>query len=332
MYSGGLFAAFSKQILAFFGANAELLPNVREYSDLIVRFFPFFVFPTFLGAFIRNDGAPALTMIAVVSGGVVNVFFDWFLVFPMGMGMRGAAIATVIGTAIQTAIMCGRFFSKKCGLRLVKPRAFFKKAKKIAAIGTGASILDLGTVVIVIIMNNRIIKYGGNSELAVYGVLAATTSLFQALYCGVGQAIQPLVSANFGANQTGRIKEIRKLSLITTVILGVIFTAIGELFPVQTVKLFVNATPAVIGVAPPILRAYSLIFIPLGSNVLSAYYLQSVMRDKASAVIAALRSVALSGVCAFVLPLIFGLGGIWAALPVSETLTAIIAVSAVFFF
>lgn len=325
-----LFVLFSNQILTFFGADAKLLPKAMEYAEWIILFFPFFVFPYFISAFIRNDGAPVLTMVAVVIGGLVNVFLDWFLVFPMKMGMRGAAIATVTGTITQLVIMCSRFFSKNCKLKISKTKNFFKKAKRILTLGIGASILDLGTVIIIIITNNAIKKYGGNSELAVYGVLATLISLFQALYCGVGQAIQPLVSANYGAAEFKRIKQIWKLSFVTVIALGVLLTIICELLPVQIVKVFVKATPAVSEIASKIVRIYSLAFVPLGINVLAAYYLQSIMREKASIIIAALRSIVVSSILIMILPVFFGIDGVWIAIPVSEFIVVIFSLAYIY--
>ena len=141
-------------------------------------------------------GAPGLAMAAVIIGGCVNIFGDWFFGFPLGMGMTGAALATVIGTCVQVIIMCLHFFSRKCTLRLVKPNHIMPAIRQTLSIGFGASILDLGTVILAIIMNNQIMRYGNATALAVYGVVATISSLFQALYCGVGQAIQPIVSAN----------------------------------------------------------------------------------------------------------------------------------------
>lgn len=319
------FILFHKEIFTFFGADTELMPKVMEYAEWIIRFFPFFIAPTFVSSFIRNDGAPSLAMTAVIIGGCINVFLDWFLVFPLGMGMRGAAIATVVGTVLQVLIMCGHFFRKKCNLKIVKPFKLSNAFRNILKIGFGASVLDLGTVIIAIIMNNQIMQYGGTTELAVYGVIATITSLFQALYCGVGQAIQPLVSANCGAGYTERIKNFWKMSLGTVVVLGVIFTAIGELLPIPMVKLFVNATPEVIAATPEIVRLYFILFIPLGITVLSTYYLQSTMHDKMSMLIAVLRSVVVSGFMLYILPMFFDINGVWLAMPISELMVAMFA-------
>lgn len=319
------FVLFHDQIFTFFGADAELMPKVMEYAEWIIWFFPFFIAPTFISSFIRNDGAPTLAMAAVIIGGAVNIFLDWFLVFPLEMGMRGAAIATVTGTVLQVLIMCGHFFRKKCNLKLVKPFKMRSAVLNILGIGFGASVLDLGTVILAIIMNNQIMKYGGTTELAVYGVIATITSLFQALYCGVGQAIQPLVSANCGAGNKDRIKKFWKMSLGTVIALGVIFTAIGELLPIPMVKLFVNATPEVIAATPNIVRLYFMLFIPLGITVLSTYYLQSTMHDKTSMLIAILRSVAVSGILLYILPMFLNINGVWLAMPISEFIVAVIA-------
>lgn len=319
------FALFHEQIFTFFGADETVMPKVMEYAQWIIWTFPVFISPTFISSFIRNDGAPTLAMAAVIVGGCVNMFGDWFLVFPMGMGMEGAAIATVMGTILQAAIMCSHFFSKKCMLRLVKPFDMGKAIRKIFEIGFGASILDLGTVLISILMNNQIMKYGGTVELAVYGVAATISSLFQALFCGIGQAIQPLVSSNYGAKKTERVMQFWRMSLITAIILGVAFTAIGELFPTQIVRLFVDVTPEILIAAPGIIRLYFIYILFLGITVVGTYYLQSTMRDKMSMLIALLRSVILSSLFIFVLPLMWDITGVWLALPVSECIVAVFA-------
>lgn len=320
-----LFALFHEPIFAFFGADAELMPTVMEYARWLIWFLPVFILPTFVSSFIRNDGAPGLAMSAVIIGGCVNIFGDWFFCFPLGMGMTGAALATVLGTCIQVIIMCSHFFTKKCTLRFVKPNHIKPAICQTLSIGFGASALDLGTVILAIIMNNQIMHYGDTTALAVYGVVATITSLFQALYCGVGQAIQPIVSANCGAMQTERIKQTWKMSFVTVIVLGCVFTAIGELFPEQIVRLFIDATPEVVEAAPSIIRPFFLLFLSLGVTVLATYHLQSIMHGTMSMVIAVLRSVVVSGLLLYVLPLFWDIIGVWIAMPISELVVAAIA-------
>lgn len=320
-----IFALFHQQIFTFFGADTELMPKVMEYARWLIWFLPVFILPTFISSFIRNDGAPGLAMAAVIIGGCVNIFGDWFFVFPLGLGMTGAAMATVLGTSVQVIIMCIHFFTKKCTLRIVKPNHVKPAICQTLGIGFGASVLDLGTVILSIIMNNQIMRYGDTNALAVYGVVATITSLFQALYCGVGQAIQPIVSANCGAMQADRIKQVWKMSLTTVIVLGIGFTAVGELFPTQIVRLFMDVTPEVLTVAPGIIRPFFLLFLFLGVTVLATYHLQSIMHGRMSMMIAVLRSVVISGLLIYILPLVMGILGVWVAMPISELIVAVIA-------
>ncbi len=320
-----LFARFSKPILFFFGATQGTLPLVMRYVQWLIRCWPIFIFSTFIGAFVRNDNAPGLVMAGVISGGCFNIFGDWFFVFPLGMGMEGAAIATVLGTTLQCLILCSHLFRKCCGLKLAKPFRMGKAIRKIFVIGIGASLLDLGTVVLSTITNNQILRYGSEVELAIYGVMTTIAALVQAMYCGVGQAIQPLVSANFGGRQYGRVRQFLKMSVVTVLIMGVLFTVLAECLPVPIVQLFMDATPEVLAAAPNSMRLYSLLYLFLGFTVLSTYYLQSVMRDRASMAIGILRSLVVSGLLLYLLPLFWGINGVWLALPISECIVTVVA-------
>lgn len=317
---------FQKPIFQLFGANADVMPKTVEYGRMIIWFLPVFVFTIFIPSFIRNDGAPKLVMAAVVTGGCVNIFGDWFLVFPMKMGMTGAALATVIGTMIQAVIMGSYFFRKRCRLKFVRPNHFKKGFLGIVRIGIGAGALDLGIIIIGIVMNNQILRYGSTTELAIYGVLATLMSLIQALFCGVGQAIQPLVSTNYGAGKGDRIRTVWRYSIVTAAAMGIVFMLIGELFPVQITRLFMKAGPEVIAAAPEIFRLFSIVYLFLGITVVCAYYLQSVMKEKASMVVGFMHSMVLSTLLCMILPVVFGMSGVWLALPATELLISLLGV------
>lgn len=264
-------------------------------------------------------------MAAVIIGGCINMFGDWFLVFQLGMGMKGAAIATVIGTTVQLIVLSTHFFTKKCSLRLVKPFHVLPAIQGILITGFGTAVLDLGVVILAILTNNQIIRYGSNIALAIYGVVATISSLFQALFNGVGQAIQPIVSANCGAGSTDRMKHTWKLALTTVIGMGIVFTAVGVLFPVQMIRLYMDATPEVIAAAPDIIRPYFLVFLFLGINIAVTYYLQSAMHSKMSMVVAILRSLVISGLLLIVLPVLLDILGVWLAMPIAELIVTVIA-------
>lgn len=321
-----VFALLGEHILAFFGADAETLRTAMRYARWIIAFWPVIIAPIFLSAFIRNDGAPELAMAAVIIGGLINMFGDWFFVFPLGMGNEGAAIATIIGAGVQTVIMFSYFFRKSCKLHLANPRLLKKAVKNIVAVGFGAGVLDLGTVFLTVIINKQAMHYGGAAALAICGVLTTVFALFQALFSGVGQAVQPLVSANFGAGNGGRICSVFRLSLGTVLALGVVFTLLGLLFPAQIVRLFMTATPEVLSLAPAMLRPYFLLFLFLSVTVLATYYLQSIVQARMAMAISLLHSFIVTGLFLFIMPTLWGLTGVMLAMPAAELVVAVIAV------
>lgn len=265
-------------------------------------------------------------MAAVVTGGCINIFGDWFLVFPMKMGMIGAALATVMGTSVQALIMGIYFFQKRCRLSIARPHHIIRGFRRVLQIGIGASLLDLVTIIIGIMMNRQILRYGDTTQLAVFGVIATILSLFQALFCGVGQAIQPLVSSNFGAGQRDRYYKIRDYSLVTVIIMGAAFCMLGECFPAEITKLFVSDAPEVFAAAPRAFRLFFPIFLFLGIVVDSDYYLQSLMKEKKSIIIGLMHSVILSGSFCLILPVLFSMNGVWIAVPLADMLTAFIGI------
>ena len=319
-----VFSLFREQIFTLFGANAEVMPKTIEYGKWIIWFLPVFIFTPFMGAFLRNDGAPGLVMAAVVIGGGLNVFGDWFLVFPMKMGMTGAAVASVIGTSVQCVVLASHVFKKTCKLKLVRPRRIFRGFRKMLQIGIGASALDLGAVTIGMMINNQIARRGGTTELAVFGVMSTLMSLFFALFAGVGQAVQPIVSTNYGAGKPERIRTIWRLSFATVLLLGALFTLIGELFPIRITQFFMDATPAVLAAAPRIFRLFFPMFAFLGVTVLAAYYLQSVMEVRVSMAVGLSHSILVSGLILLVLPAVLGMDGVWLAMPVTELIVGMI--------
>ena len=316
-----------EQIFRLFGANDAIMPKVLEYGDLIVYCMPLFVIPNFMGCFVRNDKSPAHVMAAVISGGIVNIIGDIVFVFPLHMGMRGAALATVLGAGLQTVIMLLHLFKKRSNLRFVKPVDFPRTTGVVLLAGLSAGVLELGTVVISTVMNNQIMRYGTEAHLAVFGVISTVAALFQALYGGVGLAVQPISSANYGARQPDRILRALLLGVICTAALTAVFTLVLELAPVEVVSLIMTTTPDVVAATPRMTRLFSLWFVVLGFNVLGVYYLQSISRSRMAMFISILRSFALSTLLMYTLPLGMGLDGVMLALPISETAVLILTVS-----
>ncbi len=313
-------ALWRTQIFTLFGANDRLMPLVLEYGDWIIWTFPAFILSAYLTCMVRCDGAPNVVMGAVIAGGIFNVFGDWFLVFPMGMGMTGAAIATAGGTVIQLLVLWGFLFTRHSRLRLVKPWELSKAIFKAVTAGFSASVLEFAFIVLTCILNNQIMRYGGEVALSVFGVVLSCSGMFQHIYTGVGQAVQPIAVTNYGAGQLRRIISLRRVSQWTVAAMGILFMLTGVLFPTQIIRFFVDATPEVLEAAPGIMRIYFLSFLFMGVNIWAVFYFQSIMQTTISTVLTVLRGVVISALLLYLLPLWLGISGVWWAMVLTEAL------------
>lgn len=317
---------FQKELYALCGADEILMPFSYEYGSWIFAFLPSFVLTTFLGSFIRTDGSPRFVMYCTLIGGVINVIGDWLFVFPLKMGMAGAAIATVLGSSVQTLLLLTFILCKKTTLKIVKPHNLLTAIKKIVTVGFGSGIGSLSLIAISFIANNQIMKYCGAPALALYGVLGTVSALFLSIFSGIGQAAQPIVSENYGAGNIKRCRETEGLGIKTSLLFGTVFSVLCILFPVQITAVFMKMTPEVAEITPYILRVYALSFVPLAINTFATYYLQSVSCSKMATVISLLRGLVLNAIFLYLFPALFGGNGIWWAVFFTEAVTAAISV------
>ena len=317
-----LFAIFHNPIFRFFGATDEVLPYVNAYADLIIAFWPVFLFMIYLAMMIRSDGDPKLAMTAVLTGGACNIFGDWFFCFPMHMGMAGAATATVIGSIVQVLVQLLHFRSEDNTIRIEKPAMAAVKMGKIISIGFGSGIIEMATAVLAILLNHQITRYGGVAALSVYGIIATCNALIQSMFGGLGQAVTPFLSANYSAQKYGRMRSFLHMAWKTCLFMELLFTAVGELFPESLVRLFTKPTVAVVALAPRMIRLYFLTYLFMGASILCIYILQSTLQGGHAAILSLMRGLVLSGALILLLPLWFGLNGIMIAIITAEAITA----------
>lgn len=315
---------FEDNLLFFFGArNEQIMTLCKEYLLPIKFIVPSFVFSQILAAFLRNDDNPLLATIAVLCGGIFNVFGDYFFVFPLNMGMEGAGLATALGSVISVLIMLTHFFSKKNTLKFSFNKDIKNCILPIAQNGFSTFIVDVAMGFLTIIFNNLILLYLSDNDLAVYAVIINVSTIVQCSAYGIGQAGQPIISSNFGAKNDERVKEILKLNIITSFVLGLICTLIVIAIPNLIIKVFMSPTEEVLSIAPHIMRIYAISFILLPYNVYATYYFQAILKEKVSIVISLARGIVLSGIILVLLPLVFGGNAIWWTMPITELIVAI---------
>lgn len=313
---------FETPLLRLFGAEENLLPLASEYLASVKFVVPVFMFNQMLSAFLRNDNAPGLATAAVLSGGVFNIFGDYFFVFAMDMGIAGAGLATATGACISLLVMLAHFFSKKNTLRHVKVHGILQKSRDIAVIGFSTFFIDIAMGILTMMFNRQIIRHIGTDALAVYGVVVNISTFVQCCAYSVGQAAQPIFSINYGARNFGRIKETLKYALYSVAFFGVIWTILIFAFPNGFINIFMTATDSVLDIAPAIMRRYGISFLLLPFNIFSTYYFQSVMKPLISFTVSISRGMVISGVLIYLLPLVAG-EAVWLAMPVTELAVAV---------
>ena len=319
---------FENQILTFFGADESLLALARDYMRPIKYVFPLFLFNQMLAAFLRNDGNPGLATIGVLSGGIFNVFGDYFFVFPCDMGIYGAGLATAIGSGISFLVMLTHFISRKNTLRLEKPENLLGKLRKITVTGFSTFFIDVAMGILTVLFNRQIMSYLGASALAIYGPIIQVSTFVQCCAYSVGQASQPIISTNFGAGKGERIRETLRLALWTTAFFGVFWTTLSMACPNVYIHIFMAPTAEILEMAPAIVRAYAISFLLLPFNIFSTYYFQAIMKPRVAFVVSVARGLVISGVLIMLLPTLVSADAIWLAMPITELLVALYVVTA----
>ena len=320
---------FERPLLMFFGTDETLLALAQRYMIPVKVVFPLFLFDQMLAAFLRNDGAPALATLGVLSGGIFNVLGDWFFVFPCDMGVYGAGLATALGSAVSFLVMLTHFASRKNTLRLVKPKRLARKLWKIAVTGFSSFFSDMAMGILTVLFNRQIMQYLGSDALAIYGPIINVSTFVQCCAYSVGQASQPIISTNFGAGKEARIRETLRYALWTVVFFGVFWTAPSVACPNLYIRIFMSPTETILAMAPAIIRAYAISFLLLPFNIFSTYYFQAILQPKAAFIVSVARGLVISGALILMLPLLAGADSLWFTMPITELVTAVYAAACI---
>ena len=168
-------------------------------------------------------------------------------------------------------------------------------------------------------------KYCGDTALSVYSVISNCVILFNSLFTGVGQSIQPIIATNYGAGKWERIKKVKNMAFVTIIIMGGIFSASGILSPNGVCSIFMHMNAEMSAIAAKGLRMYFIAFLPMGINLLTSYYLQSILCVKSSLCISLLRNVFLSSLAILTFPLLFGGNSLWIVMPIVEVIVLVLS-------
>ncbi len=312
------------RLLMMIGATDANLTLAHNYGFIIYAMMPLAMVQNTLASVIRADGSPRYAMGAMLVGAVINIIGDPVAIFVLGMGIRGAAYATILGQFVSFSI-CAFYLTRGKTFRL-SPASFRPEGsllKREMALGTSSLFTQLSIVVITVINNILLVKYGAQSvygadiPLAAFVVIMKLFQIVLNIAIGIAAGAQPIVGFNYGAKLYGRVKELLRLILKWTIIICLICTVLFEAIPHFFINLFGTDSELYTQFAVQCLRIYLSLIVFTCVQKVCAIFLQSIGHAKTSAPLSLLRD-ALLIVISLVAPLMLGVTGIFWAAPMAD--------------
>lgn len=320
-------AAFLRPLLRLLGSNNELMPYCVDYMIPVLISMPFAIFGTMLSMSYITVGKANLGLGMSVFGGVLNIALDWLFIAVFRWGITGAAVATSIGYA-TTSIVGLLYFaiSRKHELYVVRPKWRSGTIIKSCTNGSSEMIGVFAGSVVGILFNNILMRIAGADGVASITIMLYVQSLFNSFYRGYATGIAPIVSFNFGAANTERLKKIHRISLKMIAAAAVVLTAVCMIFAPVMVGFFAGKNKAVYEMALHGFRIFATSCLLVGVNVYASAWFTALNDGKTSAVLSFCRTVIFLVIPVLALPLVIGLDGVWAAIPVGEVLSFIMSI------
>ncbi|MDO5574708.1 MAG: MATE family efflux transporter [bacterium] len=336
-----IYLGFMEPILTFFGGkvNAETYECAKEYFLWIALGVPFYMFGQAMNPIIRSDGSPKFAMIATVSGAIVNIILDPIFIFPLRMGMTGAAIATVLGQVL-TAFLSLWYLCHMKAVKLEKSSFRFHSVlmRKYLALGLTSFLAQISLVISMAAVQNMCTKYGaldavfGTEEyaqipLAVLGIVMKFFQIAISIAIGMAAGCIPIVGYNIGAGRRDRAKDLFTRLLTMEAAIGIVALLIVELFPRQLIGVFgaANESSYYTDFAVKSFRIYLGMMVLAMVNKGSFIYLQAMGKAVQSTLISLTREIIFGVALPIIFPIFWGLDGILYSFPAADILTFIIA-------
>ncbi len=314
-------------LLRLMGGDADIVALGMNYARIFLMFTPFFMCNYVVASFVRNDGDPSLAMVATLSGSLFNVVFDYIFIFPMGLGLPGAALATAISPILSIAVCSAHFIKKSNTITFVRKAPSVRLLAQSCQLGISGFVGELSSGVTTTVFNFLLLRLAGNVAVAAYGVVANFALVATAIFNGVAQGAQPLVSQCYGKNEMAGARKLLLLGCGTALGLAALLYGVVFGYTDALTALFNSENSALMDeFAHSGMRIYFVGYFFAGCNIVAAGYLGAVNRPAEASITSLCRGMVAIVVCSLVLSALFGMNGVWAAFPVSEAITLALTV------
>jgi len=327
-----LFELFLQPLCTLFGATEATMPYALDYGRIIVMGAPFAMISAGFASVVRADGSPKVSMIGLVLGCVTNIILDPIFIFVFDWGVAGAALATILGQALNALFFIVYLFHCKT-IQLKKahliPNA--KIVKRIVALGTSSFATQIAVVFVMMVNNNLLVAYGAASKygpdipLATFGITMKVSQLILGITLGIATSVQPIYGYNYGSGQYDRVKATYKRSLLISCLIMVFALFVFQVFPEPIIGLFGQESDLYMEFAVKSFRIYLLACILIPCVSVTAIFFQAVGKPMLAAFLSLSRQVVLLIPAMVILGSILGIDGLLWAGPFSDTISGVMA-------
>ena len=299
------------------GANAETLDMTAVYLRLLLCFAPFFVTNNVMIAFVRNDGEPGRAMAGMIAGSLFNIVFDWVFIFPCGLGMFGAALATGASPLGSLLVLSGHLRRPSRGFHLRRERLRPRLLPRICAPGLSSLVSELASGITLLLINLVLLRIAGNTAVAAYGVIANLALVESAIFTGLSTGVQPLISRSAEADR----RRLLRWTVTTALAISALMYVLVFVFASPITAVFNSEhDPALAACAVPGLRIYFAGFLAACINIIAAAYFSAAGQAPRGFIISLVRSIIAIPPVLFALSALLGVTGVWLTFPAVEAL------------
>ncbi len=319
-----LVLVFLDPILLFFGASEETLPYA--YSYMVVISLGNVVTHIYLGlnALLRSIGKPQVAMYATIFTVIINAILTPIFIYVLDWGIQGAAVATVVSQGLMLILQIKIFSNKDSFIHLQK--GIYRLKKKIVAdslaIGLSPFMMNAAASIIIIVLNQSLIKYGGDLAVGAYGIINRVAFLFVMVVIGLNQGMQPIAGYNYGAKLYERVTLVLKHTILLATIVTTLGFVTGEFFPKAVARMFTKDIDLTNFVVDG-MRIVVIFFPIIGFQIVTSNFFQSIGMPKKAIFLSLTRQVIFLLPFLFIFPRFFGLKGVWYSMPVADIMSSL---------
>ena len=319
---------FIEPIARLFGASEAMLPECVLYGRIVLSFNAAFMLQNVFQAFLVTAERPHMGLYVTVAAGVTNMVLDALFIAVFKWGVAGAAIATGLSQCVGGLIPLIYFIRpNKSPLRLKLAALQLPPILQACANGSSELMNNISGSLVSIAYNAQLMKYAGENGVAAYGVLMYVQFIFVAIDVGYAVGCAPIVGYHYGAQNHGELKNMLRKSLFLMSISGVVLTLLAAALAAPLARLFVGYDQALFDMTRHAFRLFSLSFLLAGINIYVSSFFTALNNGAVSAIVSFLRTLVFQMLCVLVLPIFFGIDGIWWAMAVAEVFAFILSLS-----